>query len=69
MYIQRLRFCFKSPPGDFSFQQRNVIMILANEEVIYLGWKDQLSFVSCKIIIAAVGRSYIYIFNFQWSCR
>ena len=44
-------------------------MILANEEVIYLGWKDQLSFVSRKIIIAAVGRSYIYIFNFQWSCH
>ena len=37
MYILRLRLCFKSPPGDFSFQQRNVIMILANEEVIYLG--------------------------------
>ena len=69
MYILRLRLCFKSPPGDFSFQQRNVIMILANEEVIYLGWKDQFSFVSCKIIIAAVGRSYIYIFNFQWSCH
>lgn len=34
-------------------------MIITNEEFIYLEWKDQLSFVSCKIIIAAVGRSYI----------